>query len=96
MPSARTTTTTTETTTTTTETLETLELERARVETSVRHLERSCEEIARAREDALASEEDKATYDAALIENARAIANGQERIYDLTREIEWRRSVRGG
>lgn len=76
--------------------VETLEIERTRALTSLKHLIRSNEalegELAREDEseevaDARTREEDKAAYARAIDENKRAIANVQERIYALSREI---------
>ena len=73
--------------------VETLEIERTRALTSLRHLVRSNEEleVELAREDGEAAGEDadgdKAAYASAIEENKRAIANVQERIYALSREI---------
>ena len=73
--------------------VETLEIERTRALTSLKHLVRSNEEleVELAREDGEAAGEDadgdKAAYASAIEENKRAIANVQERIYALSREI---------
>lgn len=70
--------------------VETLEIERTRALTSLRHLVRSNEEleVELAREDGEEDADgDKAAYASAIEENKRAIANVQERIYALSREI---------